>query len=298
MIKATVDTSRLNQAVSEFIGATGKAVSEEMARQGKFLAYELGSSAPPAKKNENGLSPQNKAGAERKIKRQLAFYLRAEGEESGMRGLASVLALNNPSDLASYYGTMSWNDDRLGETVKRIMRAVPANPELALKNLRQYLADQVNAVLSQAALVKQDYPEEYYRQIEARAKRGPSKVIKVAGPQGGEGNARRIRARIRTKAFAAIGGVKAGWIQAGDKLPAKASVSTPSWLSGKPQAGRSSLEIAPGKAVVMVANSNGNPAGLEDRTGYVQRAVDRRADKVLYALEGAIRYEAQKAFKK
>jgi hypothetical protein len=299
MISATVDTRRLNQAVSEFIGATGKAVREEMARQGKFLAYELASAAPPASRGQsNGLSPGNRATSQRKIKRQLEFYLRGEGEESGMRGLASVLALNNPGDLASYYGTGAWNVDKMGETVRRIMRSVPANPELALKNLRQYLVYQVNAALAQAAELKTDYREQYYKQIGSRANRGPSKVIRVQGPQGGEGNARRVRSTIQAKAFRSIGSIKAGWIQAGDKLPAKSAVSTPSWLSGKPQAGRSSIEISPGKVLITVANTNGNPGGIEDRTGYVQRAVDRRADKVLYAMEGAIRYLSQKGFKK
>lgn len=299
MIKATVDTSRLNQAVSEFIAVGGKAVSEEMARQGKFLAYELGASAPPSSNPDNGLSPSNKASVDNKVKRQLRFYIVPEGDTTtGLSGLLGALLRNDISDLVSYYMAGNWTFSLTGQTLWRIMRSVPTNPELAYKNLNQYLGKLLARKRAEYFESRMNPIEAYYMQIAIRARRGKSKVVKVSGPQGGEPKTLRLRAQIRSKALAAAGGVKAGWIQAGDKLPAKAAVSTPSWLAGKPQAGRSSLEVSKWKAVVTVANSNGNPAGLEDRTRYVQRAVDRRAAKVTFALEGAIKYLAQKSFKK
>lgn len=315
MISATVDTSRLSSAISEFIGATGKAVAEEMGRQGKFLAYELAASAPPsAKSSANGLSPSNKAGSERKIRRALEFFIRRKTYEGGVWSIAHIAAENDPASFQSFAASGDWYKGALnGETLStsasasgapivRIMKAAQSNPALALKNLRQYLKNQVADI---EAYYKGDFKNDpaaiqraYYEAINRRATGKRARVVKVAGPQGGEGNTLKARARIRRVAFAKIGQVKAGWIQAGDGLPATISTPSPSWLSGKKTSGRSSIQSAGLQSTVTVANSNANPAGLETRTRYVQRAIDRRERAVRDGMEHAIRAQARKSFKR
>lgn len=302
MVTATVDTSNLSARISEFIGATGKQVAEEMARQGKFLAYELAASAPPSsKKQSNGLSPGNRTYSESKIKRSLEFFIRRKTYEGGTWSTAQVAAENDPGSLMSFAGTNQWETAKTGDVIRRIMAAVPSNPALALKNLRQYLKRMIADIEAQymgdfkndpSAVVKA-----YYEAIGKRANRQRSRIVKVAGPQGGEGNTVRARAMIRRAAFAKIGQVKAGWVQAGDNLPAQISTSSPSWLAGKRTVGRGNIQATGLQATVTLGNSNGNPAGLETRTRYVQRAVDRREKAVRDGMEHAILAQARKSFK-
>lgn len=314
MVTAAVDTSRLSARISEFIGATGKQVAEEMTRQGKFLAYELAAQAPPAsKKQSNGLSPGNRTYSESKIKRSLEFFIRRKTYEGGTWATAQVAAENDPAALQAFAASGDWykgatsgtalsaSASGAGSVIMRIMKAAQANPALALKNLRQYLKNQIADIEARYAADFKNDPtaivKAYYEAIGKRANRQRSRVVKVAGPQGGEGNTVRARAAIRRAAFARIGQVKAGWVQSGDALPAQISISSPSWLSGKRTVGRGNIQAAGLQATVTLGNANGNPAGLETRTRYVQRAVDRRERAVKDGMEHAILAQARKSFK-
>lgn len=309
MVTATVDTSNLSARISEFIGATGKQVAEEMARQGKFLAYELAASAPPSsKKQGNGLSPGNRTYSESKIKRSLEFFIRKKSMEGGSWSIAQVAAENDPASFQSFAASGDWykgalNGETLatsasasGSAIVRIMNAAQVNPALALKNLRQYLKRMVAEIEATAlgqfadnsALVKA-----YYDAIGKRANRQRSKIVRAKD----EKQALQVKAQIRRAAFARVGQVKSGWIQAGDNLPAQISTSSPSWLSGKRTVGRGNIQAAGLQATVTLGNSNGNPAGLETRTRYVQRAIDTRERKVRDGMEHAILAQARKSFK-
>lgn len=315
MVKLRADTSRLSARISEFIGATGKEVAEEMARQGKFLAYELASVSPPAAKGStNGLSPQNKQVSERKIRRALEFFIRKKTYSGGTWSIAQIAAENDPSSFQSFAASGDWYKGALngqtlsasagasGGAIVRIMEAARSNPALALKNLRQYLKNQVAEI---EALYKAEFKndpaaitEAYYKAIGNRSKGRKAKVVRVGGPQGGEGNTNRARAAIRRRALASVGGIKAGWVQAGDALPATISTSPPSWLSAKKSAGRGSFESNGMSSGFTIGNRAGNPSGIEDRTNYVEKAINNREQKVLFALEGAIQHLARKKFPK
>lgn len=309
MVTAAVDTSRLSARISEFIGATGKQVAEEMARQGKFLAYELAAQAPPAsKKQSNGLSPGNRTYSESKIKRSLEFFIRKKTRDGGSWATAQVAAENDPAALQAFAASGDWykgatsgtalsaSASGAGSVIMRIMKAAQSNPALALKNLRQYLNRMVADIEAEArgqfadnaALV-----EAYYKAIGKRANRQRSKI---AGAKD-EKQAQQVRASIRRAAFTRIGQVKAGWVQAGDKVPATISTASPSWLAGKRSFGRGNLQASGLQATVTLGNANGNPAGLETRTRYVQRAVDRREKAVKDGMEHAILAQARKSFK-
>lgn len=313
MIKARVDTSRLDAAISQFIGATGKEIGEELARQGKFLAYELAAVSPPAAKGQaNGLSPGNRKSSEAKIKRALEFFIRKKTNTGGAWATAQVAAENDVAAFQQFAAGDGWykgansgfsltaSASGAGGAIMRIMNAAKTDPARALKNIRQYLkhfiAEAEREVLKEYNNDQAAVMRAYYEAIGKRARRQRSKVVKVGGPQGGQGNTDRARAAIRRTAFAAVGGIKAGWVQAGDALPATISISRPGWLAGKKQSGRGSLTIGNFQASLTIANSNANPAGIEDRTKYVQKAIDNRERKILFALEGAIKHLAQKSF--
>lgn len=306
MVQVRVDTSRLNAAISQFIGATGKEVGEEMARQGKFLAYELASVSPPAAKgNPNGLSPGNKAVTQNKVKRALEFFIRKKTNAGGAWAIAHVAAENNVASFQEFAAGDGWYKNAnsgiateasasgSGGAIVRIMTAARTNPGLALKNIRQYLKNVIAAVEAEymrdfnndpAAITKA-----YYDAIGKRSRKQRSKVIRVKQPD-------RARAAIKGAAYAAIGGIKSGWVQAGDQLPATISISRPGWLSGKKQSGHGALTLGGFQASFTIANRKGNPAGIEDRTRYVQRAIDNRERKIYFALEGAIKSLARKSF--
>lgn len=303
MIKARVDTSRLDAAISQFIGATGKEIGEELARQGKFLAYELAAVSPPAAKGQaNGLSPGNRKSSESKIKRALDFFIRKKTAATGTTAIAEIAAENDLASFTAYANSGEWRGPKTGPILQRIMSAPGEgkDPAVALRKLRQYLRGLIGQIEAQhLSGFKEDQAaiaRAYYDAIGKRSRKQRSKVVKVGGPQGGQGNTDRAKAAIRRAAYASIGGIKAGWVQAGDALPATISISRPGWLAGKKQAGRGSLTIGNFQASITIANSNANPAGIEDRTKYVQKAIDNRERKILFALEGAVKHLARKSF--
>lgn len=285
MLKVEVNSQRWESWVSRYIAETGKDVDKEMRRQGKFLAYELAAQAPPkAKSATNGLSPSNRKVGENKIKRAVNFFIRGIGSI----GIASIADENSAFKLQEYAKSQGYLKSR-DPVIRRIMLAAQFNdPDKALKNLRQYLNKSLKGT-SDAFSSMESYPNRYYAAIKAKAKGQKASVIYTLSK-----NPNPDRRPIISKAVAALGQLKAGWIQAGEGIGANINKKAPAWLGGKKIIGSGSVTGADWKLLVTLKNNLGNVTGIESRTDYVSKALAVRTDKVYKGVRGVMYAELRK----
>lgn len=295
-VKLQADSRAFDKAMGNLIRELRLDVQKETLRQAKLLALQVATNTPPLVKGMKGLAagiPRAKAKSWLKVVKKLVKPAYA------MRVVDAVRA----RDIDTLWGIADTKTkppfrDYKGSAANRILELTKRD---AVKGM-EIFSRMFKATISSGPTPKvyQEMDSQafahYYKLLDKMGKGGLKQIkdgekIYLREPINAE------RQKIIAAYIPTIGAVKAGWVQAAVAIPSTAGRKPPNWLLNKKVIGGSTVMGEGMRVTVSMRNGKGNAKGMDDRVGYVAKALRQRTNKMRHNLKWALKAALAKKYR-